>query len=89
MATKKITVTVPEELLEEIRDDATERGISAYVTEAIRQKREHDLFVELSDWLQEEHGPVTDEELAAGRAELEELAAEHERRRGQRSGEAA
>ncbi len=89
MATKKITVTIPEELLEEIRDAATERGISAYVTEAVQQKRDRDLLIELSDWLEEEYGPVTDEELAAAYAELEEIDAEHERRRARRSDEAA
>ena len=32
MATKKVTVTIPEDLLDEIRADAAERGLSAYVT---------------------------------------------------------
>lgn len=42
MATKKVTVTIPEELLDEIRADAAERGLSAYVTEALRFKRDRD-----------------------------------------------
>ncbi|MFC8424505.1 CopG family transcriptional regulator [Streptomyces sp. NPDC057236] len=81
MATKKVTVTIPEDLLEEIRGEATERGLSAYVSEALRLKRDRDRLCELVDWLQEEHGPVTDEERAAALAELEDLDAEHERRR--------
>jgi hypothetical protein len=62
MATKKVTVTIPEDLLE------------------------------LVDWLQEEHSPVTEDERVAALDELEDLDAEHERRRasGQRdAGEAA
>ncbi|ASU85744.1 CopG family transcriptional regulator [Nocardiopsis gilva YIM 90087] len=91
MATKKVTITIPEDLLEEIRGEVDERGISAYVTEAVRQKRDHDLLVELVDWLEEEHGPVTEDEYAAGLAELDELHAEHEARRAaaHHSGDAA
>ncbi|MEV4439735.1 CopG family transcriptional regulator [Streptomyces sp. NPDC049577] len=92
MATKKVTVTIPEDLLDEIRAEAAERGLSAYVAEALRFKRDRDRLRELVDWLQEEHGPVTDDERAAAFEELEDLDAEHERRRaaGNRdAGEAA
>ncbi|MFJ5842771.1 CopG family transcriptional regulator [Streptomyces shenzhenensis] len=92
MATKKVTVTIPEDLLDEIRADAAERGLSAYVAEALRSKRDRDRLLELVDWLQEEHGPVTDDERAAAFEELEDLDAEHERRRttrGPNAGEAA
>ncbi|MFD4790150.1 hypothetical protein ACFWN1_24475 [Streptomyces sp. NPDC058459] len=34
------------------------------------------------DWLQEEHGPVTEEERGAILGELDDLDAEHDRRRG-------
>ncbi|MEV0617212.1 CopG family transcriptional regulator [Nonomuraea sp. NPDC050404] len=81
MATKKITVTIPEELLDEIRGDAAERGLSAYVAEALRFKRDRDRLLDLVNWLEEEYGPVTDEERAGALAELEDLDAEHERRR--------
>ncbi|WP_327253410.1 CopG family transcriptional regulator [Streptomyces sp. NBC_01244] len=92
MATKKITVTIPEELLDEIRTEAAERGLSAYVAEALRFKRERDRLRELVDWLEEEHGPVTEDEHTAALADLEDLDAEHERRRatgGHQAGEAA
>ncbi|MER6827463.1 CopG family transcriptional regulator [Streptosporangium sp. NPDC000563] len=92
MATKKVTVTIPEELLDEIRADAAERGLSAYVAEALRFKRDRDRLLELVNWLEEEYGPVTDDERAAALEELEDLDAEHERRRasGKRNaGEAA
>ncbi|RAY13164.1 CopG family transcriptional regulator [Actinomadura craniellae] len=92
MATKKVTVTIPEDLLEEIRADAAERGLSAYVAEALRAKLARNRLRELVDWLQEEYGPLTDEERAAARAKLEEINAEHARLRaehGSGSGEAA
>ncbi len=92
MATKKVTVTIPEDLLEEIRAEAAERGLSAYVAEALRFKRDRDRLRELVGWLQEEHGPVTEDERAAAVDELEDLDAEHERRRatgGHNAGEAA
>jgi hypothetical protein len=81
MATKKVTVTIPEDLLEEVRADAAERGLSAYVAEALRFKRDRDRLLELADWLGEEYGPVTEDERAVAIEELEDLDAEHERRR--------
>jgi metal-responsive CopG/Arc/MetJ family transcriptional regulator len=81
MASKKVTVTIPEELLEEIRAEATERGLSAYFAEALRAKRDQDRLKELVAWLEEEYGPITEEELDAARAELAEIDAEHARRR--------
>jgi hypothetical protein len=92
MASKKVTVTIPEDLLEEIRAEADERGISAYVTEALRFKRDRDKLQELVHWLEQEHGPVTESERSAAYDELDGLDAEHERRRAARSkhtGEAA
>ncbi|GAA3566993.1 hypothetical protein GCM10022295_56180 [Streptomyces osmaniensis] len=85
-------MTIPEDLLEEIRADVAERGLSAYVAEALRFKRDRDQLLELVDWLQEEHGTVTEDERAAALDELEDLDAEHERRRASgrhKAGEAA
>ncbi|MER6916526.1 CopG family transcriptional regulator [Streptomyces sp. NPDC000594] len=77
MATKKVTVTIPEDLLEEIRAETAERGLSAYVADALRLKRDRDRLRELVSWLEEEHGPVTAGERAAVRDELDGLDAEH------------
>jgi hypothetical protein len=84
MATKKVTVTIPEDLLEEVRADAAERGLSAYVAEALRCKRDRDRLLELVSWLGEEYGQVTEDERAVAIEELEDLDAEHERRRADR-----
>lgn len=89
MASKKVTVTIPEDLLEEIRAEAAERGLSAYVAEALRVKRDRDRLVELVGWLEEEHGPVTEDERAAAFDDLNGLDAEHDRRRTGSSGAAA
>lgn len=91
MASKKVTVTIPEELLDEIRADAAERGLSAYVAEALRFKRDRDRLEELVVWLEEEHGAVTADERATAYQELDDLDAEHERRRaaGVKNGGAA
>ncbi|MFE0103360.1 hypothetical protein [Streptomyces sp. NPDC059009] len=70
MATKKYTVTLPEELAEEIRDEVGPGAFSAYVTRAIERQRERDRLGELVAWMQEEGEPLTEEERAAADAEL-------------------
>ncbi|MFE2419017.1 hypothetical protein [Streptomyces hokutonensis] len=72
MATKKYTVTLPEELAEEIRREVGSGGFSAYVTKAIERQREQDRLGELVDRLEKEHGAVTEAELAAAEAERRE-----------------
>jgi hypothetical protein len=89
-ATEKITVTIPEELLEEVRGRAGERGISAYVTEALELRRSRERLAELVDRLEEEYGPLTVEETEAGRRVPAEIDEEHRLRRGDSvEGEAA
>ncbi|MFI8892053.1 hypothetical protein [Streptomyces paradoxus] len=73
MATKKYTVTLPEELAEEIRQEVGSGGFSAYVTKAIERQREQDRLGELVTWLEHEHGPVTAAELASAEAERREF----------------
>ncbi|MFE6924757.1 hypothetical protein ACFVAV_27285 [Nocardia sp. NPDC057663] len=81
--TRKVTVTIPADLIDEIRSETGERGLSSYVAEALRAKRDRDRLVELVEWLQAEHGPVTAAEQAEALRELEALDAEHTRRRAQ------
>ncbi|SMQ17045.1 hypothetical protein SAMN06272771_3427 [Streptomyces sp. Ag82_O1-12] len=73
MATKKYTVTLPEELAEEIRQEVGSGGFSAYVTRAIERQREQDRLGELVTWLEHEHGSVTEAELASAEAERREF----------------
>ncbi|MFJ7271152.1 hypothetical protein ACIQV3_31675 [Streptomyces sp. NPDC099050] len=78
MATKKITITVPEELLESIRSRVDARGVSAYITEAAAGRDAVDKLGELSAGLQEEYGALTDEELRATDEWLAEIDAKHD-----------
>lgn len=73
MATKKYTVTLPEELAEEIRAEVGPGAFSAYVTRAIERQREHDRLGELVGRLEVEYGPVTDADLAAAESERREI----------------
>lgn len=73
MTTRRITVSVPAELLDAIRERVGDREMSAYVTEALARKDEMDRLSELVDWLQEEHGPVTDTERERARQQLDEI----------------
>lgn len=80
MATKKYTVTLPEELAEAIRAEVGPGGFSRYVTQAIERRREQDRLGELVDWLETEYGPVTEEELAAAEAERKKIERAHAER---------
>lgn len=77
MATKKYTVTLPEELAEAIRAEVGPGGFSRYVTHAIERQREQDRLGELVDWLEEEYGPVTEAEMAEAEAERREIERMH------------
>lgn len=72
MATKKYTVTLPEELAEEIRSEVGPGAFSAYVTAAIERQRERDRLGELVAWMEAQNGPVTEAELAEAEAERRE-----------------
>jgi len=78
---KRVTVTIPDELLSSIRERIGDRELSAYVTEALARQDRIDRLGELGDWLQQEHGAVTDEELAEARrlreAAQARIAAQH------------
>lgn len=67
MTMKRVTVTIPEDLLAAIRERVGDRELSAYVTDALVHQDRIDRVGELSDWLQQEYGAVTDEELAEAR----------------------
>ncbi|MCY0932716.1 hypothetical protein [Streptomyces sp. H34-S4] len=83
MATKKYTVTLPEELAEKIRAEVGPGGFSRYVTDAIERKDEQNRLHELVDWWEGEYGPVTPEEAARAEAERLSIEQEHAARKAQ------
>jgi Arc/MetJ-type ribon-helix-helix transcriptional regulator len=81
MATKKYTVTLPEELAEEIRAEVGSGGFSQYVAKAIERQRERDHLHEFVGWWENEHGEVTEAELASAEAERMALQRRHAERK--------
>lgn len=73
MATKKYTVTLPEELAEEIRSEVGPGSFSAYVARAIERQRERERLGELVAWMYEKGGPPTEAETAEAEAELRDV----------------
>ncbi len=72
MATRKVTITLAEELVDAISEVAREDGIP--VSRVIASAAERELRLRIGravieDW-QAEHGQFTPEELAAARAEI-------------------
>lgn len=68
MATKKLTITLPEELLESARELTS--NVSGYAAEALADKIRHDLLGEELRRYQEQYGAFTEEERAAADALL-------------------
>ncbi|MDX3384127.1 type II toxin-antitoxin system CcdA family antitoxin [Streptomyces niveiscabiei] len=68
MAAKKITITVPEELVEAARGLTS--NVSGYAAEALADRIRHDLLGEALRLYQEEHGAFTAEEMAEADALL-------------------
>jgi hypothetical protein len=68
----KMSITVPANLAAEIRERAGRGNVSAYVTQALIRQLEHDRLGDLVADLESVHGPISDDELAAARAEWPE-----------------
>jgi len=78
MASRKITISLPEDLVEEITkwSKATGIPVSTWIAEAARDKaRIEDGLAALRDW-EEMDGPLTPEELAAADEKLARADAE-------------
>ncbi len=68
MATKKITITLPEELVEAARELTD--NLAGYAAEALAFQIRHDLRARDLEAYQREHGRFDQAELDAVRAEL-------------------
>lgn len=80
MATKKYTVTLPEELAEAIRAEVGPGGFSRYVTQAVERQREREQLHEAVQWWESEYGEITEAELAEVEAEHRDLERQHAER---------
>ncbi len=73
MAATRITITVDEDVLNELKSRVGPGEVSAYVVEALRARLQRDPIMELLDKLDEMYGPLTDEEIEEGRREWKEI----------------
>jgi hypothetical protein len=67
--TEKLSATVPRGLAAQIRERAGRGNVSAYVTQALLRQLEHDRLGDLIAELEQEYGPVSEEEITAARSE--------------------
>lgn len=73
MAATRITITVDEEVLDELKSRVGPGEVSSYVVEALRARLRKDPILELLDKLDEIFGPLTDDEIAEGEREWDEM----------------
>ncbi|MFG2877424.1 hypothetical protein ACGFYU_20930 [Streptomyces sp. NPDC048337] len=68
--TENISVSMPADLVDALRSRTGKRGVSAYVTEAVRQQMAMDGLAEIVAAHETEHGPLTEEEILSAHREL-------------------
>jgi Arc/MetJ family transcription regulator len=68
MTATRITVTVDEETLAELKQRVGPGEVSAFVVEALRHKLRIDPITELLQQLDEMYGPLTPEQIEEGEA---------------------
>ncbi|GAQ54717.1 hypothetical protein [Streptomyces acidiscabies] len=68
--TENISVSMPAELVSELRSRTGRRGLSSYITEAVRHQLAMDGLAEIVAAHEEEHGVLTEQEIEAARRDL-------------------
>ena len=66
MPATRITITVDEEVLTELRNRVAPGEVSSYVVDALRARLQRDPILDLLATLDEMDGPLTAEEIAEG-----------------------
>jgi hypothetical protein len=66
MAATRITITVDEDVLDELKSRVGPGEVSSYVVEALRARLRKDPILELLDKLDEMYGPLTEQQIAEG-----------------------
>ncbi len=73
MAATRITITVDEDVLDELKSRVGPGEVSSYVVDALRARLRKDPILELLDKLDEMYGPLTDDEIAEGEREWHDV----------------
>lgn len=68
--TENISVSMPAELVSELRSRTGRRGLSSYITEAVKHQLAMDGLAEIVAAHEEEHGALTEQEIETARREL-------------------
>jgi hypothetical protein len=68
--TENISVSMPAELVGELRSRTGRRGLSSYITEAVRHQLAMDGLAEIVAAHEEAHGTLTEQEIETARREL-------------------
>ncbi|KWT62444.1 hypothetical protein AB0B21_05995 [Streptomyces rimosus] len=69
-STENISVSMPADLVSELRSRAGRRGVSSYITEAVRHQLAMDGLAEIVASHEAEHGALTEREIEAAHQEL-------------------
>ncbi|PJN26988.1 hypothetical protein [Kitasatospora sp. CB02891] len=69
-ATENISVSMPSDLIAELRTRAGRRGVSSYITEAVRHRLAMDGLAEIVASHEADHGALTEQEIEEARREL-------------------
>lgn len=68
--TENISVSMPTELVSELRSRTGRRGLSSYITDAVRHQLAMDGLAEIVASHEDEHGTLTEQEIEAARRGL-------------------
>lgn len=68
--TENVSVSLPADLLAVLRERTGKRGLSAYISDAVRHQLEMDGLAEIVTAQEAEHGPLTETEIEAASREL-------------------
>ncbi|MEP7204262.1 MAG: hypothetical protein ABI894_16745 [Ilumatobacteraceae bacterium] len=66
MGVSRVTITVDDDVLDDLKSRVRPGEVSSYIVEALRARLQRDPILELLGKLDEMYGPVTDEETAEG-----------------------
>lgn len=80
MSTEKVSLTLDDELVEQARQQAGQRGLSGYVNQALRRQLQRDRLIAFLDEADQAAGPVEDSVMEEVRREWPAAAKPRRRR---------